>query len=394
MDCIAGSIKNILRKKMRSVLTITGISIGVLSVVIISIIGDIGKTTLNSELNSMGISGICIRVANENGTVKLGEDELAVIQANSNVSAATPFMTSVTNINVRAKSSQSIVWGVDSNADEIVSLELLHGRLINKNDVNNNARVCIVDESFAQASYKRSNIVGKTISLNIDKRIETFTIVGVVKSGGNLLQGLIGDMVPSFIYAPFSTLSTLSHEKGFSQIIAKINSDVDDNIATASIVRELTSNLSEGGSVKIENLNQQKDKLNGIMDAVTLVLSIIGGISLLVAGLSIMTVMLVTVNERTREIGIKKSIGAKKSTILFEFLTESLLLSLTGSIIGAVLGVGFGIIGTLLLGIPFTVNFTAILLCIGFCIGIGILFGVYPAIKAAKLKPVDALRFE
>lgn len=394
IDCIIGSIKNIMRKKMRSALTITGISIGVLSVVIISIIGNIGKVVLNSELSSMGIGGICIRATEGTSTVRLSEKELNVIQQNSNVKAATPLMTSVSYVTARSKAAQCIVWGIDSNAKDIVSLELLHGRLINKSDISNKAKVCIVDEAFAKERYKRTNIVGKTVKIKINGISENFEIVGVVTSGGNLLQGVMGDIVPTFVYAPFTTVSEYSKNEGFTQIVAKLNNGTDDVIATNNIVSDLSKTLSGSQTVQVENLNQQKDKLNGILDGVTLILTAIGGVSLLVSGLSIMTVMLVTVNERTREIGIKKSIGANKKIIVVEFLSEALILSLIGSIIGATLGISIASLGAFIFKSPIVINFKSILFCIAFCSLTGILFGVYPAIKAAKLKPVDALRFE
>lgn len=393
LDCILSSFKNIRRKKLRSALTIIGISIGVLSVVIISIIGEVGKITLNSELDSMGIGGICIRASNSTGTIPLFEDELTTVQNNQAVEAATPLMTSVANIKVRDKPTQCIMWGIDSNTTDVVSLNLLYGRQINKTDIAENSRVCIVDEEFALQNYKRSNIVGKDVSLNLDGKYQGFTVVGVVSSGGNILQNLMGDIVPTFLYAPYTTIATLSKKQGFTQIVAKLDESIDETVAINSIVRDVNSDLisHNDATIKIENLNTQKDKLNGIVDAATLVLSAIGGISLLVAGLSIMTVMLVTVNERTREIGIKKSIGAKKNTILFEFLVEALILSLFGSIIGAVVGILIGLFGGLIIGIPTAFNIPDIMFCIGFCVAIGVLFGVYPAIKAAKLKPVDAL---
>lgn len=393
IDSILCGIKNIFRKRLRSTLTIMGIAIGVLSVVLISIIGEIGKLTLNSELDSMGIGGLCIRATAGGSSIPLNIKELSEVQSNKAVVAATPLMTSFSNIKVRDKASQSVVWGIDSDTADVVSLELLYGRLINKSDILENAKVCIVDEAFAKQSYQRSNIIGKTISVNIGDSFQPFEIVGVVSSGGNLLQGLMGDIVPTFIYMPYSTASTLSKREGFTQIVAKLKDNADEAQAIASISGKLSSTLADGDSVtvRIENLNQQKDKLSGIVDGATLVLAIIGGISLLVSGLSIMTVMLVTVNERTREIGIKKSIGATNSVILLEFLMEALILSFVGCIIGCIGGISLGAIGSALLGIDLAINAGSVLFCIAFCIVIGILFGVYPATKAAKLKPIDAL---
>ncbi|MEG2814483.1 MAG: ABC transporter permease, partial [Oscillospiraceae bacterium] len=269
--------------------------------------------------------------------VLLNEKELEEIQKTKNVTAATPLMTGVSTISVRNKTSQCILWGVDYNAADIVSLELLYGRMIRKSDVKQKQNVCIVDEAFAKQTYHRNNVVGKTVDVIINGKTQTFNIIGVVKSGGNLLQGLMGDIVPTFMYAPFSTISELSKQNGFTQIVAKIDESLPESVTTSSIVHNLDVGKNE--KISFESLNKQKDKLNGILDIATLVLSCIGGISLLVAGLSIMTVMLVTVNERTREIGIKKAIGASRKIILLEFLSESLILSLLGSILGTTTGV-------------------------------------------------------
>lgn len=393
MDLLKSSFKSILRKKLRSMLTVTGIGIGVLSVVLISIIGEVGKATVNSELNSMGISGLCVRAEQDAGGQKaLSRAELEVVRANASVSEATPLVTSYTTIVARGLQAKAVVWGVDVNAPEIVSMELLHGRLISRSDVSAKARVCVVDESFARLFYKRSNIVGKTVEVLTEGSYEAFEVVGVVASGGNLLQGLMGDVVPSFLYAPFTTLAQLSRQENFSQIVAKLRPAADETLAASSIVSELNAEMGRVGAVKVENLNQQKDKLNGILNMITLILSVIGGISLVVAGLSIMTVMLVTVHERTREIGIKKSIGASRRIILLEFLTEALLLSLIGSIIGSAAGLLLGAAGCAAMGLPLAVNGEAMLFCVIFSVAIGVLFGVYPAMQAARLKPVEALR--
>lgn len=270
----------------------------------------------------MGIGGLCLRATEENNDKYFTQSMLQAVSENENVLEVTPLLTKMATIRVCATDSQAVVWGVDDNASKIMSMELLHGRLINSADVRKGARVCIVDESFAMTHYKRTNIVGKNISLSGDSSEQTFTVIGVVRSGGAILQGLMGEVVPSFLYTPYTSLGALPTGQRVTQIVAKLSDGVDEEEATLSVLRTLDRATGRSGGYRAQNLNQQKDELNGVMDIVALVLSAIGGISLLVAGLSIMTVMLVTVHERTREIGIKKAIGASRRIILFEFLAE------------------------------------------------------------------------
>lgn len=395
IDLIKNGWINLFRKKIRTFLTIGGIAIGVMSVTVISMIGEIGKYAIQSELSSMGIGGMVIRTNSEkSGSLKLTSEDLKLVEKNDSVQQAAPLMTQYGNIRMRNQVTKGVVWGVGNHTDQIISMELLHGRMINQSDIASLNQVCIVDESYALEHYKRSNIVGKTLEIAFNGGYQAFEVIGVSKSGGALLQNLMGDVVPCFTYIPYTTMQKLSLKTGFTQIIVKTKEGTDANMLGSDLVSEISDSIGKKDAVVIDDLNQQIDQLNGILNIITLILTVIAAISLVVSGLSIMTVMLVSVSERTREIGIKKSIGANKRIILTEFLTESFFLTLLGAAIGACAGFLIGAVGCIILGIPVIINYQMMLFSILFAIGIGMIFGIYPAMKAAKLKPVDALRFE
>lgn len=393
MELLISAVKNAWRKRLRSMLTVGGIAVGVMSVVIITIVGDVGKKMVNVELDSMGINGVCLRLPTDINTV-FDKHSLELVQQDEQVDEATPLLSKVYNIMVHGVRGQAIAWGVDGNADKIISMDLKYGRLINKSDVAQRQNVCVVDETFAQKNYSRENIVGKTVKLYLQNQYIDFTVVGVVSSGGNLMQSIMGEVVPTFLYIPYSTMTQYTAANGFTQIVAKVGEETDENTVAAALAQRLDQSFGISGGVRYENLNGQKENLNSVLNIVAAVLSVIGGISLLVAGLSIMTVMLVTVSERTREIGIKKSIGASKGIILLEFLFEALSMSLFGGIIGALSGLAIGAAGCALIGATVVFNLSSVATAIGFAVATGTLFGIYPAVKAAELRPVDALRQE
>lgn len=394
-DTMWCAIRNLGRKKMRSALTIAGIAIGVASVVLIGNISECGTDAVNQEMNSLGLGGLTITANTVSGeAAPLTEEELAVIRENDQVEQAMPIMMRNTYTYSRNTEINTLVWGIDSKANQIISLQVLYGRMINAADVSSMKNVCIVDQTFARNAYQRENIVGKKISILCGASVEEFEVVGIVKTGSGLLQNMIGDYIPNFVYVPYTTLQNSAQGQTFDQIAVRVQENCDVDAAGDKIISALAHKTGVEDGYIANNLTKQKDGLKNILNIVTVILSAVGAISLLVASLSIMTVMLVSVNERTREIGIKKSIGARRNTILLEFLLEAVFISLIGCIAGAVIGNVLSYIGASIFGITLKVRMDIMLTAILFSLISGVVFGVYPAAKASNLNPVEALRQE
>lgn len=394
LDSLICSFRNLGRKKFRSILTISGISIGVASVVLIGSIGAIGKETINNELSSLGLGSLTISTDSKFTDIKMTEEDLESLREAGPVKEAVPIVVQYTNVKMRGLIANTVVWGVDDTEDQVISLEQKYGRMINKNDIASGSDVCVVDYNTAQVFYKRDNIVGKKLELMLGGQYVTLEIVGVAASGGNILQTMVGDMIPSFIYVPYTTVQRYMGDNTFSQIAVTLKDkehiESDSEYLTAFMNRKY--NIERG--FKTDNISKQKDTLNNMLNIITMVLSSIAAVSLVVAGLGIMTIMIVSVNERTKEIGIKKSIGATKGIIMTEFLIEAFTISLIGSIIGVGTGMGLVWAGCMFLSIPMTIDFQMMIVSIVMSVAIGVIFGVYPATLAAKLRPVDAFRTE
>ena len=386
-ELIKMTLKNLGRKRLRTALTVAGIGVGTLLITVVSFLGDAGKELMGTELKSMGLDGLSVS-ANIVGT--LTEDTLHTIRDVQHITAAMPLSICFTKANSGTFDGEVMACGIDAGADQVISLTPLYGRMLSRGDVGGAGAVCVVDEALAQSAYGRKNIVGKTLFLHIGSQSEAFTVVGVSKAGSSVLQNIVGFM-PEMVYFPFTTLQNLTGVTSFDQIAVRF----DDAVSSAEIKKTMAKTLyrqnENGAKFAIEDLASQREKLSGLMDIVTVVLQIISSISLLVAGMSIMTIMLMSVHERTGEIGIKKAIGATPARIMTEFLAEAVLLTFCGSVAGITLAAVCTLIGGWLFGILLSLSPLTVGGVLLFSMILGVVFGVYPAKAAADLQPVEAL---
>ena len=393
MEIIKSGFRNIFKTRVRSSLTILGVSIGVITLVIISSIGEIGTRAINDELLNMGVESVMVNVrdSSSKSLTTYNAEELEKIDG---VREAIPLTCSISRISMARHSTDCMLWGVDNRAEHIISMNVLYGRLVNREDVSKNKKVCVIDEGLALNTYQRSNVVGKTIKIDFGGVYEDFEIIGVVESGMSSLQNLLSSFVPNFAYVPYTTVQTLCGRTSVDRIAVKLDSEADKEVIFSRISKAMDSALCSENSVAVNNLIKEKKQLDNILGIATTALSLIAGISLVVSGFSVMTIMLVSVSERTREIGIKKAIGAKNRSILAEIITESGLITLTGSVFGIAVGIILTFAGCLIFGVQMILNIKLILLSVAVSFVAGALFGAYPAYKASRLSPVEALRSE
>ncbi|MBP1563420.1 MAG: ABC transporter permease [Oscillospiraceae bacterium] len=382
-------LKNIFRAKIRSVLTMAGIAVGIFSVTLISTVGAVGTEQVSSTLVTMGVDTLLVQAAGNSVSVTLTDDDVFEVRKIDGVSDVMPLMASITEAKMINRRVDCYVWGVDKSADKLISLRAKHGRLITNSDSAALSKVCVVDESFAEEVYGRSNIVGKKLRMFLGGKYHEFSIIGVAQSGLSSLQGMLTNIMPGFMYIPITTMQHLCGRTTYDKIAVKVS---EDDFSPKTVTNALDLKNGHVDGYICNNLLSQKSQLDDILSIVTTALSMTAGISLVVSGISVMTAMMMSVSERTREIGIKKAIGARKRDILGEFLAESVLLTLLGSLSGIVAGLAVSFAGCVILGVPFSVNIGSLVISAVVTALLGAVFGAYPAAKAAKLNPAEALR--
>lgn len=389
--------------KFRGFLTMLGIIIGVAAVITMLAIGQGSKKSIQDQISTMGSNMINIRpgtgqfggVRQSSGsmqTLKL-EDYEAIASQAEYISAATPEVSSSGQVIFGANNSPTSVYGVNPSYLEIRKYNISQGSMFTETDVKTSAKVCVIGQTVVENLFTNGeDPVGQTIRFNkIPMRV-----IGVLESKGDNTMGMDQD---DLVLAPYTTIQKRVLAITYIQSIAAsaVSEDATED-AIASIEEILRQRHKIGvGDEDDFNVRSQKElisMMSSTTDMMTILLACIAGISLLVGGIGIMNIMYVSVTERTREIGLRMSIGAKGIDILMQFLIEAILLSVTGGIIGVVIGISSAYLVKSILMWPIDIQFYTIILSFVVCSATGIFFGWYPAKKASDLDPIDALRYE
>lgn len=392
-SCFKIAIQNIINNRSKTIITIISICIAVCSVCIISAVGTTGEILIKDELNQLGANCITVGINGETSGIPLNNKQLEIVKNNMNVKDVTPIITKLSEIKSRGYISKCVVWGVDENAKNIVSLKTLYGNSLSKENIIAKQNVCVVDNHIANIFYGRDNVVGKKINILFNNKYVNFDIIGVVQTGGNLTQNIVGGYMPSFVYIPCTTMQKHLLNTKYDKIAFTVKENCDEELSQKIINTQLSNEIGIDNGYVMQNLNNSNKQIDNVTKLVSKILTAIAGISLIVATLSVMTIMFSAVKERTKEIGIKKAIGASQWVILSEFSAEIFTLGLIGSIIGNILAY----IILITFGIIFNISFhITIFMMIKFSIItiiLSMIFGIYPAYKASKLNAVDALRY-
>ena len=424
LESLRLSLGGLKSNKMRSILTMLGIIIGISAVIGILTVGDGLSGYITSTMSDMGASsiGLSLQSKAEDDPRVMGATMMGMASAKiDGEDLISPkmikdlrlrFDDSIKAISLshtvssgKAKDGRlyanTNILGVNDEYFGVNDIDLLSGRFIKEEDEKSSRMVCVVSDKFVNNMFGGDS----ETALGSEIRVETrdakyrFRIVGIYKYEMTMMNISLASEkdISTSLFIPLSTAKQLSSaDDGFSSITVQAVDGADCSDLAVRMEEFLNRYYKNNENYSVSSLSMESmiESMNSIMDTLSVAISVIAAISLLVGGIGVMNIMLVSVTERTREIGTRKALGATNSNIKLQFVAESAMLCLIGGVIGIILGTIMGYIGSNLLGAPNLPSFGSIALAVGFSLAVGIFFGYYPAGKAAKMDPIEALRYE
>lgn len=396
------SFKNVFSNKMRTFLTMLGIIIGISSVIMIVSIGNGSQSAIEKEFESFGTGSFTINMVSSRDIDTrdlLTMDDYELLKELEGIQYISPTYSgrnAVIKLLDPRETNTASVTGVTADYKYIDSANVLYGRYISDNDVDMKNSVCVIHDTTAEKVFGESseNVIGEKIKIKTWKGTNKLTVVGITENKNASEETEFSSEYPDTVIMPIST----SMKIFTGSTLGGIDIVIEDTSQKEEMKTKIITALEEfhGNSDKyyIQDSTEIVDSINSILSYVTLFIGFVAAISLLVGGIGVMNIMMVTVTERTKEIGIRKAIGAKNRDIRIQFISEAMILTGCGGFLGLIFGWGGALVIGHFVGIAPVVSMMSIVGAVGVSMSIGILFGVAPANKAALLDPIESLRFE
>jgi putative ABC transport system permease protein len=386
------AFKAMLGSKLRTLLSLLGIVIGVASVVTILTLGQSIETNITDSISSAGPDLITFSPSDNGEQADIFTEEYAntIKSLDDRIQIVMPLNKTNTTVRVGQNNESTQVFGTPSTYDDNLAMTFASGNYFSLSDSITSSQVVTLGSSVAEELFPTGNAVGNTIMINRNGQGKKYTVVGVLEDKDAIFALNFNDSV----FIPYSTFqSKLYNSNNVDSYIIKV-SDENYTLDVSDKVEEYYDDLIGDDYFRIMSPTTMAEMATSVTSTLSSFLAAIAGISLLVGGIGIMNIMLVSVSERTKEIGIRKALGAAPSVIREQFISESLVITL----IGGIIGVGIGLFGSyafsLSMGTSFVISTFSVIISMGFSMIIGLFFGWYPAMKASKLDPIEALNYE